>query len=605
MCLCYHKVHKRLLSSLRPYQEACIEASLKAFHERSIKRQAVSLPVGSGKTVIFANLITRLKLFEGDKKKVLVLAHREELLLQAKKQIERFAPGLRVAVERGPERCDPSMADVIVASVATLGRKRSEDDRLSRFDPSQFKCVIVDEAHHGVADTYLRIMAHFGLGPQPEDCPIKWKETAVLPNLLLWGCSATLNRRDERALGGLFDEIVYQLDLTQMMEEGWLAPVQTVQVETNIDLTSATSTVADYDQRDLSLAINTPLRNELVARTWQKVAHQQHKRASTIVFGLNVAHVMDVEQAFMRLDPPPKTAVLTGMSDAAKRREILRSFANGELEVLLNCAVLTEGTDLPRTDCILVARPTCNTSLYTQMVGRGLRPSPGKDYCLVLDFIDKDRSDRSLITFPSLLAARNSTKKTDQGPKEEEEKRKKRTVSEIDPSNLQLQLHHSIGLSEEKPKPGFGLAWCQLDREGLIHFVGHPHRDCVLVHQFKDQSTARIRIVSAELEIPSELLLWTEHSSLMPLLLSWLEDNHLLEPLRENAYWRRQRPVTKPQQALLGKLASKVGGIHESHFKEIFGWDVGRASSAISKAILRKSLLKDPVRTWSDLVTGL
>ena len=145
---------------LRPYQNDCIQASLKDFTE-GYNRIVVNLPTGYGKTVIFSHLISRLPSSQG-RKKVLVLAHRTELLAQAQEKIEQHCPGLNVDIEAGNQRAHPVTSDVVLGSVATLGRANST--RLSRFNPEEFKLIIVDEAHHSAANSYLRIIDYFGAG---------------------------------------------------------------------------------------------------------------------------------------------------------------------------------------------------------------------------------------------------------------------------------------------------------------------------------------------------------------------------------------------------------------------------------------------------------
>ncbi len=415
--VCYSAEVAWAPSELRPYQEECIATSLSAY-ANGVRRQAVSLPVGSGKTVIFANLIARLQPPTPEATRVLVLAHREELLAQAERQIRRFAPHLRCAIEKGRQRSGEE-ADVVIASVPTLGRVDSMH-RLRRLDPAQFKAIIIDEAHHSVAATYMRIFRHFRViseedvndiegAKETEDAGDKAAaegEPAAAPDLLVWGCSATLSRNDELVLGRVFERIVYHKDLKSMMEEGWLCPADTKEIYTDVDLQRVALKGGDFDQKQLSLAIDTPTRNDLIAGMWLKIAKEQYDRRATIVFALNVQHAQNLAAAFAKL--AISTAIITGKTPDVERTDTLERFARGEIAVLLNCAVLTEGTDLPITDCIVMTRPTCNTNLYIQMVGRGLRKHPEKQSCLVLDFIDRFRSKgRTLISFPSLVAARD------------------------------------------------------------------------------------------------------------------------------------------------------------------------------------------------------
>jgi ATP-dependent helicase IRC3 len=489
----------RLLSSLpslRPYQLECIEASLKAFWERGISRQAVSLPVGSGKTVIFSNLIQRILSASGENgrrqgARALVLAHREELLYQAVNQLQRWCPALRVGLEQGNKQCNVQETDVIVASVPSLGRMGSP--RLSRFDPAAFCCIVVDEAHHAAAPSYQRVLEHFRVRHNP--------------HVLLWGCSATLSRNDALSLGVVFEEIVYHLDLERMFHEGWLCPVRSYDIHTDLDLGDLVVTQdqsqlpedddagqendraaggsekdkdddwqeRDFDPKQLCLAINTPERNRLVAEQWHRFAYREHGRQSTIVFALSVEHVLALQAEFVRLGV--RAEALTGSTSDAVRASVLDSFAAGRTPVLVNCAVLTEGTDLPRTDCILLTRPTCNANLYIQMVGRGLRQFPGKDYCLVLDVKDRLRSahQRSLVTFPTLQAANFQTNKLADDDEEaafyaQAMEAQKRLVGALDPrATVQITSNSAADSSHQsilwQPPPlhlCHQLAWVRL-----------------------------------------------------------------------------------------------------------------------------------------------
>ncbi|RKP22738.1 P-loop containing nucleoside triphosphate hydrolase protein [Syncephalis pseudoplumigaleata] len=217
--------------SLRKYQQECIEQCL-AHYRNGIKRQVVSLPVGSGKTVIFSNLISCIPPPTPRATRTLVIAHREELLNQAAKQIARFAPHLRVAIDQGSRHAIPSTADVIVASVPSLGRKGSS--RLAKYMPEEFKCIIIDEAHHAAAASYQRILAHFGVGRDPDeerDVAMAKEEAAAAADaassspfdshIFVWGCSATVRRHDRVRLDGAFDYIAYHKDFLDMIEEGW------------------------------------------------------------------------------------------------------------------------------------------------------------------------------------------------------------------------------------------------------------------------------------------------------------------------------------------------------------------------------------------------
>jgi ATP-dependent helicase IRC3 len=164
-------------------------------------------------------------------------------------------------LEKAEIRADVGSADIIVASVPTLGRKGLNDDsndRLRGLDPKLFKCIIIDEAHHSAAPSYRRIMEHFGA----------FREES---HLLVWGCSATFRRFDDQPLN-LFQKVVYHLDLPVLMREGWLCRAELFQICTELNLDGIRVKDGDFSTEDLSLALNTPNRNFLIAQTWQEEA---------------------------------------------------------------------------------------------------------------------------------------------------------------------------------------------------------------------------------------------------------------------------------------------------------------------------------------------
>lgn len=169
-------------------------------------------------------------------------------------------------MEKGEFVANLNSADVIVASVPTLGRRdenSENNERLKRFNPEEFKCIIIDEAHHSAAPSYRRILEHFNaLNPES--------------HILVWGCSATLRRNDSFALGDLFQKVVYHVDMNQMIHKGWLCHPELFQVYTefNVDNVMFDSSGEDFSLDDLSLTLNTPIRNDLIAKTWLNEAYE-------------------------------------------------------------------------------------------------------------------------------------------------------------------------------------------------------------------------------------------------------------------------------------------------------------------------------------------
>jgi superfamily II DNA or RNA helicase len=346
---------------LRPYQAECLKR-IQARYQDGARRVLVSLPTGTGKTIVFAAMPTFFKM----KKRMLVLAHRHELLEQAASKFEAVAPGLSVGIEQG-NRSAPTDARIVLASVPTVGREASS--RLLRLDPEQFYLIVVDEAHHAVAATYRRVFDHFGI-------------FAADTKRLLVGFTATPRRGDKLTLAEVFEEIAYARSLPEMVRDGFLCPVRGWRVHTAIDIGGVRVQRGDFVESDLSRAVDVPERNRLVVDSYERLA--PGRRA--IVFCVNVAHVHALTAAFS--EHGIAAAAVWGAMPPETRRETLRRFSDGEISVLTNCNVLTEGFDEPRVDCVLMARPTRSQLLYAQMVGRGTRLHERKSDLVVVDIVD-------------------------------------------------------------------------------------------------------------------------------------------------------------------------------------------------------------------------
>ncbi|KAJ2346712.1 DEAD DEAH box helicase, partial [Coemansia sp. RSA 2618] len=373
---------RRWSHTLRPYQQECIDSCLGALTD-GVWRQAVSLPVGSGKTVVFSNLIQRVQAPTALATKTLVLAHREELLEQAARQIRLASPQLEVVIDQGKRMANPA-ADVVVASVPTLGRENSA--RLTRYDPRRFKCIIIDEAHHAAAETYGRILDYF----RPEG--------DAAHSVLVWGCSATLQRHDGLGLSQVFDKIVYQKRFIEMIREGWLTQMRVLTVRTATRLDGVRSYAGEFAASALSAKVNSTERNLAVVQAYRSLAAD---RRSVLVFAVDVAHARALEHAFVKYGVNAKCVL--GTTNTAERENIISEFRAGQIPVVVNCGILTEGTDIPNIDCVIMARPTRSPVLFQQMLGRGMRLHTGKTDCLVVDFVDTFRRDAAQITVPTLL----------------------------------------------------------------------------------------------------------------------------------------------------------------------------------------------------------
>lgn len=361
---------------LRPYQREAIDAVLGA-RRAGTRRMVLALPTGAGKTVIFAELIRRAR------HPVLVLAHRDELIAQARDKIEaalRRDPNDRrvVAIEQGTASA-PRDAAVLVASIRSL-----HEGRIGRVLAGRdVRLVIYDECHHAVADDNRRVLAQIGVFA-PD-----WPGTLV-------GFTATTRRADGRGLVEVFERIVYHRSLRQMIDDGWLRPLRGLRIATGVDIGGVAAAGDDFDPEALEAAIDVEQRNLLVARSIQELARDRR----TIAFCVGIRHAEHLCAALRRLGVP--AGMVCGEMPKPARQRTLARFATGELRVVTNVGVLTEGFDDPGVSAIAMVRPTRSEAVYLQCVGRGMRLSPDAGECLVLDFVDL--SGLSIVTTPTLDA---------------------------------------------------------------------------------------------------------------------------------------------------------------------------------------------------------
>lgn len=222
-------------------------------------------------------------------------------------------------MEQGKRSANIDKADVVVASVPTLGRSNSK--KIYKYDPDQFKAILIDEAHHAVATTYMNILNHFGVD-EPNS------------NILVWGCSATVRRHDGLSLADVFDKITYHVDFMKMIEENFLSQMKVTTVNTDVDLDRVGTTKLDFKQAELSHAVNTDLRNEIIISSWKKYAHEQGRK-STLVFAVDIEHTIKLCNAF--LDAGINASFITSKTPVLTRHEILDDFRKGKIPVLVNC----------------------------------------------------------------------------------------------------------------------------------------------------------------------------------------------------------------------------------------------------------------------------
>lgn len=353
---------------LRPYQREAEEAVF-AEWEKGNDRTLLVLPTGTGKTVVFAK-VTEQCVRNG--KRVLILAHRGELLTQAADKIKKVT-GLGCSVEKAEESCLGSWFMITVGSVQTLMR----ENRLKKFSKNYFNTIIIDEAHHAISDSYQNVLNHFA-------------KAQVL------GVTATPDRGDMKNLGQVFDSLAYEYTLPRAIKEGYLSPIKAQTIPLELDLSSVGVQSGDFKASDIDTALD-PYLHQIASEMMNYCNGRK-----TVVF----LPLVKTSQKFRDIlnDMGFNAAEVNGNS--TDRAEVLEDFDKGKYNVLCNSMLLTEGWDCPSVDCVIVLRPTKVRSLYCQMVGRGTRLCEGKTDLLLLDFLW--HTERHELCRPAHLIAENA-----------------------------------------------------------------------------------------------------------------------------------------------------------------------------------------------------
>lgn len=352
---------------LRDYQEEA-RTAIASEWEKGVKKTLLVLPTGCGKTIVFSKVIEdRVKLGE----RVLILAHRSELLDQASDKLAK-ATGIFTATEKAEQSCLNSWFRVVVGSVQTLQRPK----RLAQFDKDYFDTIVVDEAHHCISDSYQRVLDHFS-------------------NANVLGVTATPDRGDMRNLGSYFESLAYEYTLPKAIKNGYLSPIKALTIPLELDLSAVSMQSGDFKASEVGTALDPYL--EQIADEMLKYCIDK----KTVVF----LPLVKTSQKFRDIlnEKGFKAAEVNG--DSKDRAEILDDFSKGKYNVLCNSMLLTEGWDEPSVDCIVVLRPTKVRSLYSQMVGRGTRLYPGKEDLLLLDFLW--HTERHELCHPASLICEN------------------------------------------------------------------------------------------------------------------------------------------------------------------------------------------------------
>lgn len=347
---------------LRPRQSLFVERSLAALCDHDNTLSIAS--TGFGKTIALSAVVARS--IEGSEAKACILAHRDELTSQNRTKFGRVAPKITTSVVDAGSKDWAGQA--IFAMVPTLTRSGN-----LKAMPA-LDLLVIDEAHHAVADSYRRIIDH---------------ARSANPDCRIFGVTATPNRGDRKGLREIFDNVGDQVRLGELIASGHLVPPRTFIIDVGVqdELRAVRKTMSDFDMNEVAGIMNRAPVTDEVIRHWREKASDR----PTVVFCSTVAHAESVAEGFN--DADVAAAVIHGDLDGATRRRILAAYASGEIRVIVNVSVLTEGWDHPPTSCVVLLRPSSYKSTMIQMIGRGLRTVDPEEYpgvvktdCIVLDF---------------------------------------------------------------------------------------------------------------------------------------------------------------------------------------------------------------------------
>lgn len=379
---------------LRDYQREAIDAVFKAWSD-GMRRPAIVLPTGAGKTVVFSALVKEWRSYDaqmrhglgpgtsaGPESRVMILAHRDELVDQAIAKLRAVMPGVNVGKVKAMDR--QTAADVMVCSVPTLATRSGNalQEVLDwQTDAGPVGLIITDECHHAAAASYRKIYDAF-------------------PDALQLGATATMARGDRVGLGDVWEDVVYKRSILWMISKGYLTDVRTIKVDLTspdghehpraypgeivvpgLDFSKIKTSGGDWSAGDLGRALMEAEADTAIARAYKEHAGKRQGIVFTPTVETAYAAMLALHNAGIRSE------VISGETHSSDRRHAYEDYRTGKIQVLVNCMVLTEGFDMPQAEVAVIARPTQSAPLYTQMVGRVLRPWPGKTEALVLDLV--------------------------------------------------------------------------------------------------------------------------------------------------------------------------------------------------------------------------
>jgi len=346
---------------LRPYQKVAVSDACTALDKH--RNTLVVAPTGAGKTIMLSALV-------GERhkkgKRVLVIQHRDELVAQNKEKFEKVNPYITTSIVNGTVKHWDG--DAVFSMIQTMSRDRNLRDR------PLFDMVVIDEGHHAAAPTYTKVIN--AVREDNDDAEIV-------------GFTATPNRGDGKGLRSIFNNCAHQIELATLIREGFLVRPKSYIIDLGVgdQLDRVTKRGKEYDMEEVAAIMDRQVINDRIVSEWEDKAGDR----KTVVFCSTVAHAEHVCDAFVSAGI--RADYVTGETDKQKRAEMLYNLEFGDLQVIVNVAVLTEGFDAPPVSCIILTRPCSQKGTMVQMIGRGLRildpelyPDVIKTDCVVMDF---------------------------------------------------------------------------------------------------------------------------------------------------------------------------------------------------------------------------
>lgn len=437
---------------LRDYQQKAVDGVFSSWNHAT--SALVVLPTGCGKTIVFASVIHRLLNAPPDRSptpQVLVLAHREELIWQAQQKIAAVT-GADVGIEMADLRISPFLGrlpPVVISTVQTMNAGKGHR-RMEKFRPEEFAAVIIDEAHHATSPSYRRIVDWF---------------TTRNPSCKVLGVTATPDRKDEAALGQIFNSVAFEYGVRDAIDDGWLVPVRQklVTVE-SLDYSHISTSGDDLNQAELAAVMEEEENLQRIAAPTLEIVRQRR----AIVFAASVRQAERLAEILNRSATEKIADWICGETPKVIRREKLASFKSGRTRFMVNVGVLTEGFDDAGVDVIVMARPTKSRALYAQMAGRATRPAADiaarlgetdaagrrtliaestKPSCLIVDFVGNSGRHK-LVTSTDILGGRYDDETTARAKRKLREKSE--AGEEADVSEALEEAQREIAAEKEE-----------------------------------------------------------------------------------------------------------------------------------------------------------